>query len=356
MVQTLARCRECGLPGKLAEGVAWKSGGLIVLRRAHTMRLAMIDERIMREVKAALVSAEGAEAVMDAQRDTASLAVSTLTRGLKGRLSRFGSAKKELLESLEDYSLLLGLGRIELEKHAPGDGGSMLLRNPFDLEMVAGAVTGALEQMDQCVYTSVVSQEGENFFRLILDAAGKRNGEASRRGQAAEHFRSADRGKETGSCGKCGLPASLAGLRWDEVYGVIRASAGGRRISLLPRCMLAAMERQDEGSTGGAGLVGEAVFRSVRRDLEGEADDGYEKAVMPGHEGWVEKLSEKTATRGWGELTGGSHGENWSIEVMNPISDALIAGWLRALYTVAVGREPLIEMSGDVLRRHFELG
>lgn len=356
MVQTLARCRECGLPGKLAEGVAWKPGGLIVLRRAQSMRLAMIDERITIEVKAALVSAAGAEAVMDAQRDAASSAVSMLTRGLKSRLSRFGSEKKELLESLEDYSLLLGLGRIELERHAPGDGGAMLLRSPFDLEMVAGAVSGALEQMDQCAYTNVVSQIGDNVFRLTLEAAGKRDGEASRRGQAAEHVRSADKGKETASCGQCGLPASLAGHRWDEVHGVIRAGAGGRRISLLPRCMFTAMERQDEGSAGGAGLISEAVFRSVRRDLEGKTDDACESAVMPGHERWVEKLSEKTATRGWGELTGGSHGEKWSIEVMNPISDALIAGWLRGLYTVAMGREPLIEMGGDVLRRHFELG
>ncbi|MDD3718428.1 MAG: hypothetical protein PHP28_07180 [Actinomycetota bacterium] len=359
MVQTLSRCRECGLPGRLAESVAWGPGGLVVLRRMQGMRLAMLDERTLESVKAAMSGAVGAAAVQEAQRDAANAAASTQMRA-KGRLSRFGTAKREFLVRLEELSLLLGLGRVELEKFTPCEGGSMLLRMPFDLEMMAAAITGALERMDQCVYAVEVSGIGENVFRLALEAKGRSEDNALKRVHAVSHGRIDAGGGDGERCGQCGLPVCLAGLCWDEMHGVIRAGADGRRLVLLPHCMLAAQEHLVEAPAGVAASMQEAVFRSVRAGMEYGEHDGYEKALnggKAGSEGWCGSVGGMLAMRGWGALAGiASEGDRWRIEVMNPVSDGLVAGWLRALYTVAVGREPLVTASGDASLRLYEMG
>lgn len=357
MVQTLTRCRECGLPGKLAEDLEWRRGGIVVLRRFKSLRLALIDKLTVCDIHAALVDIVGAGSLLEVEKEATRAVAASLAIGFEGRLSRFGSLKKRILEAMEDYSLLLGMGRIELERFAPGEGGTMLLRRPFDLGITMAAVTGALEEMDQCAYTSAVSSVSEKVFRLTYEVAGHGEADEDRQGSAAAQTHPAADGEDPETCGRCGLPLSIAGLQWDEVYGVIQAGTGGRRVSWLPAYLLAAMDRIEGVSRGREGVVEETVFNSVRKSLENGEDDFYESAAILQRESGAAAVREKIHMRGWGAVVGDKlDGKDWRIEVLNPVSEELIAGWLRALYTVAMGREPLIEVSGDAPLRCFELG
>jgi hypothetical protein len=48
--------------------------------------------------------------------------------------------------------------------------------------------------------------------------------------------------------------------------------------------------------------------------------------------------------------------EGWRVTVINPVDNALIAGWLRALYTVAEGREMRVRVKEDPAQTFFDIG
>jgi hypothetical protein len=357
VVQTLARCRECGLPGKLAESLEWRSGGIISVRRAKSLRLVLIDERTLSDMVTDLTATVGAEPLHFAETEATRAATTGLMGGIKGRLSRYSGIKKRILEAIEDYSLLLGMGRIELEKFSPGEGGSMLLRKPFELGITVAGVSGALEEMDQCAYRSNVSVAGEKAYRLTLDVRKEEERGRSRRGPVATPARAITGRKNTESCSQCGLPLPVAGLCWDEMYGVIQAGTDGRRVAFLPAFMLEALEQISGDQGGSAEALEEAVFNSIRNGLEEGKDDIYESTAILLSGNKAEAVSRRINMRGWGAVTSGRlDGVSWHVEVTNPISNVLIAGWLRALYTVAMRKEPLVKISGEAPLRVFELG
>lgn len=357
MVQSLARCRVCGLPSKLAEGLEWSPGGIILLRCAKPLRLVLLDEGTSRAIQQALEERLTWGACLIAETDAVRAAVSGVLTGLKDRLSRYGAFKKKTLEALEEHSLLLGLGRMELEKYTPGQGGAMLLRRPFVLGMTTAVMAGVLGEMEHCSHESTLQDVGENDFRLVLEAAEPGENQTHRPGDEDMRMVAGAYGEYRSRCRQCGLPAQVTGLRWDELYGSIQAGTGGRRVALLPACLLDAFAYLEGGGQGEReGIVQDAVFRTTRAVLQGGSSDAYEGVDLLPVENAAGALRDNAAMRGWGDVNMASlNGGDWRIEVVNPIDDALIAGWLRAIYTVAVGREPRLSVDGEPPLRVFQL-
>lgn len=359
MVQTLARCRSCGLPGKLAESLEWQPDGAIVFRRMKSLRLALLDAQTMDHIRAAVEAAVGADACMGAEKDATRIVTGGLTSGIKGRLSRYSAIKKRALEAIEGYSMLLGMGRIELERFTPGEGGSLLLRRPFDLGVVTAGVTGVLEEMDRCRYAGTLSGAGENVYRLVLDSDEPEGVEAaSPRELPLFHDQQAGDEKIEG-CRICGLPSAISQLRWDELYGTIEAGAGGRRVFFMPVYMLAVLGHLAAGVAGSryAKAVEEAVYASTRSSLESGKSDAYESSdILPRGGDW-QAAWQSMRMRGWGAVARHRlHGGDLRVTVLDAVDEALIAGWLRAIYTVAMGREPVVEIVEEPPSTVFELG
>ena len=358
MVQTLARCRDCGLPAKLAEGVEWRPGGSIVLRRLKTQRLVLLDVRTMEGISAAYKAEVGTDACLTAGIEAAYVVTAGIVAGFKGRLSRYGVVKKRILEAVEDYSLLLGMGRIELEKFTPGEGGSLLLRRPFDIGVVMASLTGVMEGMDHCLYACALERISEDAYRLNMSAGGSASLEGGHRIEQPPRRRVGAADAEQNICRLCGLPSTLAQLQWDEVYGMVEADRGGRRVALLPLFILDTFDRLDGGGQGrkGKGLLEEAVFRSTVESLQSGTADAYEAPDIVPQDASATAAWAKFAMRGWGSVRSDSLvGEAWRIDVFNPVDTALIAGWLRALYTVAMGREPVVKLDEKPPTVTFEL-
>ena len=100
MVQTLNRCRSCGLPGKLAERLEWRSGGTITLARIRSLRLALMDASTMESIHAVVAAEAGDAAFMAAHKEAAHLVAGKVMAGIKGRLTRYGAIKKRALEAM----------------------------------------------------------------------------------------------------------------------------------------------------------------------------------------------------------------------------------------------------------------
>jgi hypothetical protein len=108
--------------------------------------------------------------------------------------------------------------------------------------------------------------------------------------------------------------------------------------------------------TSRAAVVEEAVYRTTVRSLQDGADDAYEGGDLPPDAGGNRRMCERMSVRGWGEVISSRFdGGEWRIEVADPVDDAIIAGWLRAIYTRAMGREPRLEVGGEPPARRFDL-
>ena len=110
------------------------------------------------------------------------------------------------------------------------------------------------------------------------------------------------------------------------------------------------------GPQGLSRLVEDAVFASARKSLDSGTSDAYEGMGLLAREGGAASAWARLRARGWGAATEGRMGaEGWRVTVINPIDNALIAGWLRALYTVAVGREMRVEVIDEPAQTTFEI-
>lgn len=360
MVQSLARCRSCGLPGMLSENVDWPSNGTMLLKRFKGMRMAMLDAAAMDRLYEGITAEEGPETFYRMEKGATRFMAGRYLSGLKGKVSRYGVIKKRVLEGMEELSLLLGMGRIEMERFTPAQGGSMLLRKPINVQLLTAGITGVLEEMDRCLYRPGHESQGENTFRLRLDAA--EGGDYDRdffKGRPLGSPAIANGGK-LGRCNTCGLPSALRGFRWDEIYGVVEAGAAHRRLALLPLYTLAVMGVMAYGRKGYGtrGLIEEAVYSSTLERLEGGESDAYDgenpgtlKGGIPAEGTW-----DALQVRGWGVASGfQAEGKGWRVTVTNPVDVNLLAGWLEALYTFAREREPRISVAEEPSRVNYLL-
>jgi hypothetical protein len=307
----------------------------------------MLDEETVQGLHAALEGEIGDGGFGEALRNATHSITATSMAGLKGKLSRYGVVKKRILEAIEEFSLLLGAGRIEVVKYTPGVKGEMLLRRPFDIEVVTAGVVGALEEVDHCLYNYVISDEGGETRRLTLELAGVGVREGGSDDGTTPYARAASGGEKMEVCKQCGLPSHLAELRWDEMYGTITAGPGGRRIAFIPGYMISALTRYGDASFAARceRLVEDAVYMAAGRSIRDGRADVYEGGVPPSRGAGDGGVRERLRVRGWGAVTEESTaGREWTISVLNPVDNALIAGWLRALYTVTEGREARVEI------------
>ncbi len=341
MVQTLNRCRSCGLPAKLAERLEWRSGGTITLHRMRSVRLMLIDAQTMDRIHGAVTAGAGETAFLASQVEATRLVTGKLTAGIKGRLTRYGAVKKKALEAMEEYSLLLGMGRIEMEKFTPGEGGSLVLHEPFDISVVAGGILGVLEELDRCGYGADISNVGERAYRLVLEQMESQHITAlSVRNPLLHH--DGREGEKAEGCPMCGLPQAVSLLRWDEVHGKVAAGAGGRRVAFLPAYILDIAAGLGNAAGGGnrGGVVEGAVYAATRAGLEASADDAFESTAVVPRNGDAQAACDSMRVRGWGEVADHKlEGRDWWIEVINPVHEGLIAGWLRALHDFTTGDE-----------------
>ncbi|MBN2027546.1 MAG: hypothetical protein JW854_12370 [Actinobacteria bacterium] len=341
MVQTLARCRSCGLPAKLAERIEWRDGGIIVLGRMKSMRLAMLDAQTMESIHNAVAAETGEESITEAEKEYTRIVIGKLMAGIKGRLTRYGAIKKRVLEGMEEYSILLGMGRLEIEKFTPGAGGLLNLHEPFNISMVVAGVTGTLEEMDRCGYAAEITAIGANSQRLDLRVVETHGTKAVSRKPFPDNQSLKGVEKQQG-CHLCGLPSFVSQLIWDELYGVVTAGVRGRRVALVPVFLLEAITDPivEAGKGSRQELLEEAVYNATAITLEGGTGDAYESADLIPRNGDAQAAWDSLRMRGWGEVVGSSmSGESWQVDVAGVVNAGLVAGWLRALYAAATGEK-----------------
>jgi len=301
----------------------------------------MLDASTMESIHRAVSAEAGEESIQEAEKESTRIVVGRLLAGIKGRLTRYGATKKRALEGMEEYSMLLGMGRMEIEKFTPGLGGTMNLQRPFNLSMVVAGVTGTLEEMDRCSYDAEITAVGAYSKRLDLHVSETQGTRVGSSRDLPDYQIRKGVEKQRG-CHLCGMPLQVSKLIWDELYGVITAGIRGRRVALVPAYMLAALAdpEVDAGKKVYSGLLEEAVYSATRMSLEKGTDDAFESTDVIPRNGDAQSAWDSMIMKGWGEVVGSSLlDDGWRVDVAGVIDGSLVAGWLRALHSAATGEE-----------------
>lgn len=333
MVQTLRRCSSCGLPKSLVEKVEWLPGGTVALKRLKAVRLAVIDKSLYDRLHAGLSqqASQGDILIFGSQKKATRYVAGKAMKGVKARIVRYGMVMKRVLETMERYSLLLGMGRIEVERIKIEAGGSLLLKMPFNAHLLSAGITGVLEQVEGRAYAYSLSQTSEESFKLVIDACEDDDYQEEDFEGMGLLYPEATGGDGLERCRQCGAPSSLGSYNWDEIYGVIEDTNRGKRLAFMPRYMLdAAKKSAAYDGKKVAGILEDAAYSSAMEELEnGEYYAG------------IEELVHEFAVKGWGQATALCvDGGTWRLTMANPLDVSLIAGWLRAFYFSRVNREP----------------
>jgi len=356
VVQTIARCKSCGLPIMASENMEWLPDGTIMTRRLKGVRLVVLDQEMTARIMGALASQERGD--LKAQiKGATRYVVGKMFSGLIGKLPRYDVVKKRLLEAMEGFSLLLGMGRMEVERLAPAQEGRILLKKPFDLCLATAVIMGVLEETDRCFYAFEHEREGRSDYRLTLEAVEEGAYSPDPFAWLPIQYQGRKGSFDMERCRDCGLPLAVREFVWDELSGTVNIGGGRCRVGFLPWYITAVMAHMAgcEEAGGYAALLEEASCLSALsalQSMEGGAGNAYigEPDLWKRPHGDKRRLAgEVLAVRGWGMVEEFEMGaREWKMTVKNPVDAALVAGWLRALYTFTLGREPRLKVTEDI--------
>jgi hypothetical protein len=284
--------------------------------------------------------------VFESQKKATRYVAGKVLKGAKARIIRYSVVMKRALETMERYSLLLGMGRIEVERIKIEAGGSLLLKMPFNRYLLSAGIMGVLEQIEDRAYTHQLSQMEEEAFRLNMDVCEDDDYEIGDFEWLDLLSSSAEGGDELERCRQCGAPSYLDSYKWDEIYGVIEDTRQGRRMAFIPSYTLEALKRAaGYNENDVAEIMENASYSSTLEQLKNEEDTAG-----------IEELIDGLPVKGWGQAGNfDTEAETWRVTVINPLDVSLITGWLRALYLFEMKREPRISVAEEELKAGFLL-
>jgi hypothetical protein len=347
VVQSLTRCRSCAMPQDLAGSCAWAGDGSIRLRPFRGNRIAIVDLPAIEISWQKLASLGASEPFLLREKYSMRRMTARVMVGIGAEITRFGALKKRALEVIEELFAILGLGRIEIERFSPGQEASILLVRPVSTHLLSAGIAGILEELDNVSYAYSFSDLGEKAYRLNIEAVG----DGQDYGAAWEHYKTGEESHleehlynaETEVCPICGIPCSLRDFKWDELYGTIKASNAGR-MGFMPLQVIRVMGGARDDESDWKGLLEEAIYVStVEQYKRGTAAANESVEAIRDLQQWMPggDLARLFSLKGWGRIDEAHRKEEgWLISVFEPIDSGIIAGWLRALYTIALGKDP----------------
>ncbi|MBN1289277.1 MAG: hypothetical protein JXA49_06555 [Actinobacteria bacterium] len=233
----LKRCPKCGIPVKIGRLMVWGKGGTMNTRAEPHIRMAIfhadVHESTVREIENTLGKPD---------KDLMYLAEKNVSKsffmGLPDRvpgfevLSRTTKFKQKLLEEIRKYAQLMGYGHVEIIDYDPGVGGTIRIKNPFNLDLVAAAVSGVFEFMEGKAFKCEWEKEGDGYY--LVKTRVMEYAPLSTEQLPVETFTGLPGEGNLLLCKGCNAPLILGeNFDWDEKEGVIKEKRTGRRYIIL---------------------------------------------------------------------------------------------------------------------------
>ncbi|MGQ9537558.1 MAG: hypothetical protein ACUVT4_10140 [Actinomycetota bacterium] len=339
------RCPICGVPRIIGRLNAWMPNGVVVNLGNRRYRQIFYDADLLPELRRRISEGLGFpvnrifyEAERNAVREVVEGLLNNPARKAFLRVLPF---KRGAVRFFHQLASLTGTAHSRTIRYRSGRFGEALIRNPWDLDLMAAVVVGAFEALERRPYRAFWKKE-ENGYILRVEATEEKP-------EISERLKVDYPPLQEGNfrhhrCPRCGVPLQLRNLVWREEEGLIVDRRRNIRMINWEAHSMRQVIRELVRELGEE-VVPIIVEAERERTLRMLRDLGLVKAA--GEEGGklLQEMLSQLPVYGYGlasevEYTAGGILRVW---VDNPYEELLMAGRLGAFYEAVEGRKARME-------------
>jgi hypothetical protein len=344
----IRKCRKCGFSAVYARLIRWNNNGTLSIRVNPRFRILLLEAesmtRMMEDIERGLgVSIK--HLFFEAERLAAVRVIDANLIGPGKLVKHLPGAKRIMPFVFCRVAVGTGMGYAKALAYRPGRYGEAIVRNPFDVELMAAVICGSFECIERKPFDYRWKEsDGERV--IHIEPAERKPEIAERMDFSLDPLKPGKR--EFQRCPGCGTPELLQGLEWREDEGIIYDRRRGVRMVFVdmytPNVVIRELARELGDDV--YPLIIEAQRLVSLRNLSEEflASSREGERVDTGE--LRESLLEELAVRGLGNPV--EHrvaNGRWTVRVDNPYNRHLLAGHLQAIYQFTEGRKPQVSWS-----------
>ncbi len=340
------RCSICGVPRIVGRLNAWMPNGTVVNLGNRRYRQIFYEAELLPEIRRRISVGLGFpvnrifyEAERNSVREVVEGLLENPTRKAFLRILPF---RRGAVRFFHQLAALTGTAHSRTLRYKPGRFGEALIRNPWDLELMAAVVVGAFEALEKRPYRAFWKKV-EDGYMIRVEASDSRPEISERLAVDYPPLKEGDFRHHL--CPRCGVPLQLRNLEWVEEEGLIVDRR--REVRMINweahsvRMVIRELVRE-LGEEVVPIIVDAERDRTLRmlREL-GLADLAEERGRL------LQDMLSQLPVYGYGlasevEYTAGGILRVW---VDNPYEELLMAGRLGAFYEAVEGRRARIDWS-----------
>ena len=174
---TMRRCRECGIPRVVSFFVKWSDNGTIVQLFSRNFRVVILHHGFIDNLFSSIEAKLGLSIehlAFEAQRNASKVTF----EGIRDKIpvarlaTRLKFARRIAVELFHRVSVLTGMCRSWTVEYVPGERGSAVVRNPFNIGLLAANIVGAFETLEGMPFEQTWEEESRDTYIISIRARG----------------------------------------------------------------------------------------------------------------------------------------------------------------------------------------
>lgn len=339
----IRRCKECGFAYWLAKSLEWHDNGTITSRFRKDYRTLIIEADFLSEIFRAIEDSMGApigHVIFEAQRRASKDVIDANLKWARWAIRHLPGLNRGSIAYFNRLASWCGQAYSRTVRYDPGGASSALIRNPFNRDLMAAIVTGALESLAETPYEHHWEKRGAEDV-LVVEPTGEHPEISERLAYSVPPLKGGGRAFER--CPGCGVPRKLGALEWDPDRGTITDTRRGIRVVFLEIYTTNVVLREliDELGDEIIPVIVDAQRSYSLSHIAAAHSTGGASGAGSGSRALWDDTLDNLALYGQGNAAvRAREGEKLAVTVENPFNEYVLAGHLAALYELAEGGMP----------------
>ncbi|RJP27464.1 MAG: hypothetical protein C4536_13815 [Actinobacteria bacterium] len=338
----IRKCKVCGFPFWLARELKWNDNGTITSKNRSDFRTLLIEADYLSEIFRRIEDVLGISIqhiVFEAQRNVAKDVLDANLDNFRWAIRHLPGVRRLVITYFNRMASWTGQAYAKTIAYTSKGPGTAIIRNPFNRELLAAVVVGALESLGETPYDHHWEKRGADDV-IVVEPIAERPEISQRLAYTIPSPRSGNRRYQ--GCSGCGVPVQLKDLEWREGEGLIIDTRRGVRMVFLEIYTTNVVLRELARELGEdiypiiVDAQREFSLEHIRREFPGgEPGAAFDKDAL------YRDVLDAIALRGQGNpVSYVTDVGRLTVRVENPCEEHILAGHLSALYELAENARP----------------
>jgi hypothetical protein len=341
----MLKCRTCGFPTVLNRFIQWTDNGAITLPLQRDFRVLIIEADFFTKLVTSIedeLDLPVRRMLFETQREASKAVIDSDLSIFMGILKR-GPLKRLAIKFFDRMAVWTGQAYSRTTRYRPGISSEGIIRNPFDRELIASIVVGAMESLEGVPYRYWWERRGREDY-ICAEAEPGRPGAVKPHAIETTPLKPGHHRFER--CPRCDAPLAMRDLKWVEEEGVIMDIRKGVRMAFLDFYAFNIVIEKLASELGPdfAPIVVDTQRAFFIRHIWEEFLSERRGAEPPTKQDLYNQVLDTLALRGQGNpVEHALEGGKFSVTIENPFNEYLLAGFLSALYECSEGVVPEVK-------------